>query len=135
MKPDSWGGAIEISILSQYFNVEIAIVDIQSCRMDRFEEDTFYKERIFVIYDGIHFDPLILEPPDPSQSIQTVFPTNDAAVLGQAMKIVSEAKASRQYTNTTNVSIRCLVCQKLLSGQTEVQAHAKSTGHINFGEV
>ena len=106
MKPDSWGGAIEISILSQYFNVEIAVVDTKSCRIDRFGE-----------------------------SIQTVFPTSDVAVLGQAMEIASEAKASRQYTDVANFSIRCLVCQKLFSGQTEAQAHAKATGHINFGEV
>ncbi|XP_078309653.1 ubiquitin thioesterase OTU1-like [Crassostrea virginica] len=119
LKPDFWGGAIEISILSQYFNVEIAVVDTQSCRIDRFGEDKYYKERIFVIYDGIHYDPLIMEPLEPSQSIHTVFPTSDAAVLGQAMEIASEAKASRQNTDVANFSIRCLVCQKLLSGQTE----------------
>lgn len=135
MNPDSWGGAIEISILSQYFNVEIAVVDTQSCRIDRFGEDKFYKERIFVIYDGIHYDPLIMEPLDPSLPVQTIFPTSDASVLGQAMEIASEAKASRQFTDMANFSIRCLVCQKLLLGQSEAQAHAKTTGHINFGEV
>ena len=128
LKPDFWGGAIEISILSQYFHVEIAIVDTQSCRIDRFGEDKFYKERIFVIYDDIHYDPLIMEPLEPSQLIQTVFPTSDADVLGQA-------KASRQNTDVANFSIRCLVCQKLLSGQTEAWAHAKAAGQINFGEV
>ena len=88
-----------------------------------------------MIYDGIHYDPLILEPLDQSQSIQTVFPTNDAAVFGQAIEIASEAKALRQYTDAAYFSIRCLVCQKLLSGQTEDQAHAKATGHINFRDV
>ena len=112
-----WGH--RISILSQYFNVEIAVVDTQSCRIDRFGEDKFYKERIFVIYDGIHYDPLIMEPLEPSQLIQTVFPTSDAAVLGQAMEIASEAKALRHNTDVANFCIRCLVCQKLLSGQTE----------------
>ena len=56
LMPDSWGGAIEISILSQYFNVEIAVVDTQSCRIDRFGEDKFYKERVFLYYDVIHYD-------------------------------------------------------------------------------
>ena len=32
MKPDSWGGAIEFSILSQYFNDEMVVVDTQGCR-------------------------------------------------------------------------------------------------------
>ena len=62
MKPDSWGGAIEISILSQYFNVEIAVVDPQSCRFDRFGEDKFYEERIFVIQHKAYF--LIKLKPD-----------------------------------------------------------------------
>ena len=66
-KPDSWGGAISISILFRYFNVEIAVVDIQSCLINRFVEDKFYKERVFLIYDGIHYDSRILEPLEPSQ--------------------------------------------------------------------
>ncbi|XP_056001492.1 ubiquitin thioesterase OTU1-like [Ostrea edulis] len=132
---DSWGGAIEVSILSQYFDVEIAVVDTQSSRIDRFGEDKLYKERIFVIYDGIHYDPLILEPLDPNLHVQTIFPTSDASVLGQAMEIASEAKSARQFTDVSNFSIKCLVCQKLLTGQSEAQGHAKVTGHINFGEV
>ena len=88
-----------------------------------------------MIYDGIHYDPQILETLEPGQSIQTVFLTSDAAVRGQAMEIASEAKALRQNTDVANFSIRCLLCQKLLSGQTEAQAHAKDTGHINFREV
>ena len=47
-----------------------------------------------------------MEPLEPSQSIKTVFPTSDAAVLGQAVEIVTEVKASRQYTDVANFSIR-----------------------------
>lgn len=32
-------------------------------------------------------------------------------------------------------SLRCLVCRKELTGQSEAQEHAVSTGHTNFGEI
>ncbi|KAK3101569.1 hypothetical protein FSP39_004541 [Pinctada imbricata] len=135
MNSESWGGAIEISILSQYYGIEIDVVDTQSGRIDRFGEDQHYNERILVIYDGIHYDPLFLEPLVPGEPVNTKFSIHDASVLAQAMEIASEAKASRQYTDVANFSLKCLVCQKLLKGQTDAQSHASSTGHINFGEV
>lgn len=134
MDDESWGGAIEISILSSYYNVEIDVVDTQTGRIDRFGEDKFYSKRVLVIYDGIHYDPLIMEPLGPGGNVVTLFPTRDAGVLAQAMELANEAKASRQYTDVSKFALRCLVCQAALTGQAAAQDHAKSTGHINFGE-
>ena len=41
----------------------------------------------------------------------------------------------RQFTNLSQFSIRCLVCETLLAGQQAAQHHAVTTGHTNFGEV
>lgn len=130
----SWGGAIEISILSKYHNTEIAVVDTMTQRIDRFGEDQNYYRRVLLIYDGIHYDPLMLESVDPSVSPKTIFSTADHKVLSMAQELASEAKACRQFTDTSNFSLRCLVCQKALKGETEAQEHAKQTKHINFGE-
>jgi ubiquitin thioesterase OTU1 len=35
-KPTSWGGAIELSILAKHYNTEIASVDVETGRIDRF---------------------------------------------------------------------------------------------------
>lgn len=40
----------------------------------------------------------------------------------------------RQYTDLAGFSLRCLICNTPLKGQTQAQDHAKSTGHMNFGE-
>lgn len=61
--PDSWGGAIEVSILANFYGVEIAVIDTQSGSISRFGEDKDYPHRVFLIYDGIHYDPLYLEAP------------------------------------------------------------------------
>jgi ubiquitin thioesterase OTU1 len=55
----TWGSAIEIAILSEHFNIEIVIALIQTCDFQYFGVDKKYKERIFLIYDGIHYDPVV----------------------------------------------------------------------------
>lgn len=61
--PNSWGGAIEVSILSNFYGIEVAVIDTQSGSISKFGEDKDYPHRVFLIYDGIHYDPLYLESP------------------------------------------------------------------------
>lgn len=58
----SWGGAIEIAIMSDYYGIEIAVVDTINAIINRFGEDKNYPHRVFLLFDGIHYDPLYLEP-------------------------------------------------------------------------
>lgn len=66
LKPESWGGAIELSILSKFYGLEIAVIDSINAIINRFGEDQHYAQRVFLIFDGIHYDPLYLEPLDVS---------------------------------------------------------------------
>lgn len=132
---ESWGGAIEVSMLSMHYRVEIDVVDTQAVRINRFGEDQHYDERVLLIYDGIHYDCLVFEPADPTMHPITKFPTSDNNILSQAMELAAEAKSSRQYTDVKNLSLKCLVCGKGLPGPVDAQTHAKDTGHINFGEM
>jgi len=135
LKGESWGGAIEISILTKYYSIEIDVVDTQSGRIDRFGEDVNYPTRMFLLYDGIHYDPLVMEPLDGTSACKTVFPTLDDSVVIQALEIASECKNSRQFTDVANFALRCITCNKPLKGQKEAQEHATKTGHTNFGEI
>lgn len=36
LKPSTWGGAIELGILAKHFNTEIASIDVETGRIDRF---------------------------------------------------------------------------------------------------
>jgi len=134
MDDNSWGGAIEVSMLAEHYKVEIGVVDTQTCRIDKFGEDRSYNQRVLLLYDGIHYDPLMLESFDQGEPVKTIFPIENDVILTQALELAAEAKSARQFTDTTNFSLRCLVCQKGLTGETGAQQHAKETGHINFGE-
>lgn len=58
----SWGGAIELAVLSNYYGIEIAVVDTINAIINRFGEDQRYGNRVLLLFDGIHYDPLYLEP-------------------------------------------------------------------------
>lgn len=131
----TWGGAIEVSILSKYYNTEIVVVDTQHVLLNRFGESESYTNRILLIYDGIHYDPLVLESISGNNTVLTVFPVSDELILHQALEIAREAKASRQFTDLSNFQLRCLTCNQGFESAAAAQQHAKATTHINFGEI
>ena len=135
LNDDHWGGAIELAILSQKYEIEIVAVDTQNVRLNRFGEDRSYSKRMILIYDGIHYDPLKLELFDGSGQVKTIFSTDNEQVLQQALELAREAKRSRQFTDVQNFTLKCLNCNTKLTGQSQAQDHAKKTGHQNFGEV
>lgn len=59
--PDSWGGAIEVSVLSRFYGIEMDVVDTLNAIINRFGEDQDYGQRVFLMFDGIHYEPLYLE--------------------------------------------------------------------------
>ncbi|TMW47182.1 hypothetical protein DOY81_007757 [Sarcophaga bullata] len=133
-KPDSWGGAIEVAILSNYYGIEIDVVDIQNAIINRFGEDKNYGLRVFLLFDGIHYDPLYMET-EGGGAPATIFPVEEMGVYQQAEQLAKEAKSSRQFTNVDKFSLRCLQCDVMLVGQLQATQHAKATGHANFGEI
>ena len=97
-------GAIELSIFSKLFATELDVVDIQTQRIEKFGK-TFnsqycysliiivgesYSQRCLLIYDGIHYDPLV-ECDSNGNILQSVFPISNESVLHSALKIASEA--------------------------------------------
>lgn len=68
----SWGGAIELSILANYYGIEIAVADTINAIINRFGEDQNYAHRVFLLFDGIHYDPLYLEPSEVCSEINSL---------------------------------------------------------------
>ncbi|KAJ0178998.1 hypothetical protein K1T71_005773 [Dendrolimus kikuchii] len=132
-QPSSWGGAIEVAILSRFYGLEMAVVDTLNAIINRFGEDKNYGQRVFLLFDGVHYDPLYLEQSD--GGIQTMFPAEDMEIYREAEQLAHEAKSSRQFTDLNKFTLKCMICNTFLTGQAEAQKHAKDTMHTNFGEV
>ncbi|KAG8743884.1 ubiquitin-specific protease otu1 [Ceratobasidium sp. 414] len=135
-KNTTWGGAIELSIFSDYFRTEIDSYDVETGRCDKFGEGK-YENRCVLMYSGIHYDAVSLAPTRdaPLDFHTTVFPTEGSDHISQgAAKLASQLRASRKFTNTSTFDLKCEICGKGLKGEKEARAHASETGHTSFGE-
>mmetsp|Transcript_4602 Transcript_4602/g.12813 ORF Transcript_4602/g.12813 Transcript_4602/m.12813 type:complete len:411 (-) Transcript_4602:78-1310(-) len=138
-KPNTWGGAIELSILSKHFEKEIAAYDIQTKRCDVYGEGNGYDERVMVIYDGLHYDAMAMAAFEgaPEELDMTIFRRGSLQLHEAdegARKLVERCHAARQFTDTGNFTLRCGTCQIGVKGEKEATEHAKATGHTNFSE-
>jgi ubiquitin thioesterase OTU1 len=140
LNPDKWGGAIELSILADYYGREIAAYDIQTSRCDLYGQTRNYDERVMLIYDGLHYDALALSPFEGAEEDfdMTIYPVGKdrsiGSIEGLALNLVKDQQRKRSYTDTANFTLRCGVCQIGVIGQKEAVEHAQATGHVNFQE-
>jgi len=134
----SWGGAVELSILSQRFRTTINAGDIQTGRIDRYGDGEF-AERLLVLYDGLHYDALAVSPfanapEELDMTLLRVDAENAAQVDAALAALLAGFKAARAFTDTGTFTLRCSLCQAGVKGEAEAIAHAKATGHQAFGE-
>jgi ubiquitin thioesterase OTU1 len=89
---DTWGGAIELSILSDYYKVEIVAFDTQSMREDHYGENKDYSTRVLVMYTGNHYDALALAEHGgaPESHDQVLFNSRDENVMKKAREFAFE---------------------------------------------
>lgn len=135
--PKAWGGQIELLIFSRLYQTEIAACDIIRNRVDIYGTDESFNRRIFVIYDGIHYDALAMTCHNNTSNQDadvTLFSPKNDAVLDKAKAICDEQHRKKAFVDTSNFTLRCLVCQKGLTGANQAQQHAQETGHSNFAE-
>jgi len=132
---DAWGGQIELDILSQHFDIEICSIDVQSLRVDRYNEGV--QNRCFIVYSGIHYDTIALSiqglPPDADVK-QFMQPLADEA-LPHAIALCQKLQEKHYFTDTSGFNLRCNDCGATLKGETGAMKHAQETGHTNFGEA
>ncbi|KAL1207081.1 OVARIAN TUMOR DOMAIN-containing deubiquitinating enzyme 2 [Cardamine amara subsp. amara] len=140
LNPEKWGGAIELSILTDHYGREIGAYDIQTSRCDLYGQTKNYNERVMLIYDGLHYDALALSPFEGAEEDfdMTIFPVGKdrsiGSIEGIVLNLVKDQQRKRSYTDTANFTLRCGVCQIGVIGQKEAVDHAQATGHVNFQE-
>ncbi len=138
---DAWGGGIELSILSQHFDIEICSIDVQSLRVDKYNEGR--PQRCILVYSGIHYDTIALSPSDaphtqahaPPEFDEKVFDTSDDVILIKALELCEVLQGKHYYTDTAGFSVQCNVCGEQLVGEKGASVHAARTGHYDFREA
>ncbi|VDC06647.1 unnamed protein product [Peniophora sp. CBMAI 1063] len=135
---DSWGGAIELSILASYYSTEIASIDVETGRIDNFTPTSGVSSGncVLLIYSGIHYDAAILKPAldVPDDFSTTVFNSGNPQILAALKQLADKLRKKRMYTNTATFDLKCEDCGQGLKGEKGAREHASQTGHVRFGE-
>jgi ubiquitin thioesterase OTU1 len=141
-KKDSWGGAIELGILSDWLSLTIYCLDIELGKFIKFENnDNGSNDFCVLIYSGIHYDLVVLNT---TLSVDYHDKMNDSTkwkseihgiITTAGEKLCKLLQTENYSTNTTTFRLRCLDCYKILVGEMGASNHANDTGHYNFGEV
>jgi len=138
---DAWGGAIELDILSRHFEIEICSIDVQTLRVDRFNEGR--PTRCILVYSGIHYDTIAFSPSDPPYKSSyappefdtKVFDAQDSVILDTAVELCRVLQGRHYFTDTAKFSVKCNQCGGSFVGENGALEHAKQTGHWDFGEA
>ncbi|KAM0717421.1 hypothetical protein Q7P37_007273 [Cladosporium fusiforme] len=140
-REDSWGGGIELAILSQHFDIEIASINVQDLRVDRFNEGK--PTRCILVYSGIHYDVVAVTPfsgaePEFDRKVFDVIRTGEDEMDGGALEAARELckvlQSRHYYTDTHGFTVKCNQCGQSGTGQQWAVQHARGTGHGDFGE-
>jgi ubiquitin thioesterase OTU1 len=129
----AWGGQIELNIISNHFDIEICSIDVQSLRIDRYNEGR--PKRCIVVYSGIHYDTIALNPFDsPPEFDDKTFDSTNDFLLSSAVELCQMLNGKGYYTDTAAFQIRCKQCGTVCIGELGATEHASKTGHYSFDE-
>ncbi|EGF82867.1 hypothetical protein BATDEDRAFT_9386, partial [Batrachochytrium dendrobatidis JAM81] len=135
LKPNSWGGGIELAILSEHYKVDCSFwCFLLLCLL---LGENQYESRIFVMYTGIHYDAISWTPAEnaPHDFEQRLFKNQEADDIARgAIKLAEIWKTQRKFTNMVDFTLKCGICLLPLVGEKDARAHASSTGHTSFSE-
>ncbi len=134
--PSTWGGAVELRLFSDMFQIEIASIDVQSNRVDIFGEDKKYPQRIYLLYNGVHYDPLVFANSESPKDDVTIFESDDHQTLIQMQNYCKIFKVNGDFVDTSKMmTLRCIDCNQKFENQDEAMIHAQNFNHFNFDQI
>ncbi|KAI0599678.1 hypothetical protein F4775DRAFT_105480 [Biscogniauxia sp. FL1348] len=155
-RPDVWGGAIELGILSELFRVEICAVDVKTNGVVRYGEALGYEQRCVLVYSNIHYDrvaEIFVDGQEEMDFDVTRWPigTGDgdsggdggsaATALGDHVLIRAQELCRKlrdehhYYTDTSDFVVMCNQCGWVGQGQKALAKHSLETGHTEISEI
>jgi len=131
--PRNWGGALEVKMFSDIFKKQIHCIDVKTNRVDSYGNEN--EMCIYLLYNGIHYDPLVMNFDSDSDSITdiTIFSSYDNEVYELMKLYVFECKNRGEYVDFSN--IQCEYCKMKFANQNDAAEHMINTSHSNFIQI
>ncbi|KXJ89334.1 hypothetical protein Micbo1qcDRAFT_165386 [Microdochium bolleyi] len=140
LRPDTWGGAIELGIISEVFELEVCSVDVKTNNVYRYGEGQGYRQRCILVYSNIHYDRIAesLVPGSADADFEVVrwdVETSDGYLV-KAQELCRILREEHHYfTDTSEFVVSCNECGWIGQGEKQVALHATKTGHTDISEI
>lgn len=130
--PKNWGGALEVKMFSEIFQIQIACIDVKTNRVDIYGEDKKYPQRIYLLYNGIHYDPLVMNYNITADSCIdiTIFESNDMNTFELMKSLVLEYKNQGDF-----VEFNDLECKEKFKNENEALDHSMNYSHWTYTNI
>lgn len=131
----NWGGALEVKMFSEIFHKQIVCIDVKTNRADIYGEDKKYNQRIYLLYNGVHYDPLVMNydlSADVSTDI-TIFDSDDQEVFELMKCLLLEYKNQGDFVEF--YSMECNACSEKFKNENDALEHSINYQHWNFKQI
>jgi len=141
LRPNVWGGAIELGIISEIFELEICSVDVKTNNVYRYGEGAGYKQMCILVYSNIHYDRIAesLVPGSADVDFEVVrwdIDGRSEALLDKARELCRVLREEHHYfTDTSEFVVSCNTCGWIGQGEKQVVNHSRLTGHTDISEI
>ena len=135
---NKWGGGIELRIFSDIFKLKIGSIDVQTNRVDIYGENKPFNKIIYVLYNGVHYDPLVMNMSSdaPNESDITKFNYDNHNVLIKFREYVSRIKDTGDYVDISKLNnFECETCSEKFQNESKAMIHAQNTNHWEFKQI
>jgi ubiquitin thioesterase OTU1 len=131
----NWGGALEVKMFSEIFHIQIVCIDVKTNRADIYGEDKNYDRRIYLLYNGIHYDPLVMNfdiTSEPFTDI-TIFDSDNNEVFELMKCLLLEYKNNGEFVEFN--SMQCNDCNEKFKNENDALDHSLNYHHWNFKQI
>jgi len=134
----AWGGQIETRILSDILKIQIVVIDVQTNKDYIYGEDKKFPKRIYILYNGIHYDPLIMNFCDgaSNESDITIFDSNNNNILTKFKTYCKKFKDLGDFCDLSQLkNFECEDCNEQFRSESDALVHAQNTDHWTFKQI
>ncbi|KAI1803557.1 OTU-domain-containing protein [Daldinia bambusicola] len=141
LRPDTWGGEIELAIVSEIFHLEIDVIDVKTGTVYRVGEGNGYPLRCVLVYSNVHYDrvaEIFVEGQEEMEFDVTRWAADESSdhIIAHAQEMCRKLKEDHHYyTDTSDFVVMCNECGWIGQGQKALAEHSLSTRHSDISEI
>ncbi|KAK8022472.1 ubiquitin thioesterase OTU1 [Apiospora rasikravindrae] len=141
LNPQSWGGSIELNVLSELFDIEICVVSVSSGSVI-YQGEGQHERRCVILWSGIHYDRVVetffagaADTGDTEFDVCTWDCATSDHILKGALEMAAILKENN-YAHDSNAAVySCKQCGWVGQGEKELIKHCKGTGHSEIQTI